>query len=433
MNEPQVATDFRPQNEEAIHANATYKPFDRNSASIGEAGSILPRHRDRPTSGSRFGRHASLLRDATREFSLLKRPETSEVDRYKELFYQLIDRLEKGDRRLISAMLARSNFTPRPVALYLAQDAIEVAAPFLLFSPVLNDLDLRAIASKKGRLYADIIKKRKLPMEPFTEQQLSKASPETAPDTTHGNAGASETVHSEKPQKPMRDAILELAGRGGRTGRAGSATVNATEPSKPAPVRQNFTLPDEHSQSRNTGLFRLPKKDVRCLLSLGRRGNLTEIATRIEAWCGLPSADCLKLLTGSKAEEPLYLLKALGIAAPHDIQLAMLIVPSTGRSIANYRSAKKTLAELDQGICQIIFNEIGAKFDLMRDGAALATPKETVVEPAGKPETFHDAMLQRRQAVQTRYQGDDRFAGGLADRWPGASPIKPDIAIPMAG
>lgn len=392
---------------------------ERRAADHSSSSGPEPRRISKPS------RQAAILRDATREFSLLRRPEQAEIIRYKELFYQLIDRLEKSERRLISAMLARSAFTPRPVGLYFAQDALEVAAPFLLFSPVLNDLDLRAIAQKKGQLYANVIAKRKLPMEPFTAQSMERIDTNEVDVSSRGKPGAVVPKTSKPSEQSsadmLRDEILSLAAKGGKAGRS---KVQAVEPNDMVDHGSEETAQSQTGSPPNPGDFRLPKRAVRELLAHARQGRLEELAERIEAWCGLAAADTLMLLKASRSDEPLYLIRALGIPSPHDIQLAMLIQPAIGRSIESYRQSKKTLAELNQGICQIIFNEVGARFDVPRP----------VGEPAfSKPAMtgFNEAARERREALRTRYEGDERFAGGLSDRWPGSGATRIDPASPV--
>ena len=51
---------------------------------------------------SRRARHTRILVDATRDLTNNPRPSAQQIEAYKELFYQLADRLLPADRRLIS-------------------------------------------------------------------------------------------------------------------------------------------------------------------------------------------------------------------------------------------------------------------------------------------------------------------------------------------
>lgn len=372
--------------------------------------------------------HARILIDASREFSLQKRPEKTDVDHYKELFYQFVDRLDKSDRRLISAMLARSAFTPRAVALYFAQDALEVAAPFLLFSPVLNDMDLRAIAGKCGKIYADVIKKRQLPMEPFTARKLDEAPLERlepASVATRQNVSVTRPAAGTNPH----DEIVALAGIGGRLGRKATPNDPLPEHATAIPVSPQSTMPDERP-AEPSRVFKLPKKEMRALLAAARMQHRQTFAKLVEELSGLESSTTLKLLSMQTGDEILYLIKALGVPSPHDIQMAMMATPRIGRGIESYRHAKKTLAELDPGICRMIFNEIGARFDLgMRPQSAPQT--ENSNSELTTPD-IRQAMQNRRRSLIEEYrpgqnrshqtQHDKNGLSGIApmSRWPGS-------------
>jgi len=366
----------------------------------------------------RPNRHTDILIDATRQFSLAKRPPREEIDRYKELFYQLIDRLEIANRRLISAMLARSSYAPRAVALYMAQDALEVAAPFLLFSPVLTDLDLRAIAGKRGKIYADLISKRQIPMEPFTARKLRETpvsgNHEASPTATESPKPLSKEPSAWQPQSE----ILDMAATGGRLGRNKSSATEPKGLSEGAPKRP---LP-----------FKLPRRECRELMQLARNQDREGFAQAVELLIGLEAKAVLKLLKTETGEEPLYLIKALGVVPPHDLQMALMIQPRFGRTLENYHSAKRTLGALDPGICRIIFNEIGARFDVddkRTSGANIGTTRQETAASHG----FHEAVQNRRKSVAANHMPSDQKAppvrqlntdglSGLApmSRWPGS-------------
>jgi len=389
--------------------SSQFKPEDMNPMpEIAGANSTA----DKQGYAKRSTKKGQLLIECTREFTQIKRPQQSEVQQFKELFYQLVGQLSVPDRRLMSAMLARQNFTPRPIALYFAHDLLEIAAPFLLFSPVLTDLDLQVIASKKGSSFIDVIKKRNLPMEPFTAAKLNNApvlnrdsdlstlkpakSPVTVEQTNRpGTEPSSQTdqapmLKAEKvfaPAKPLSgEEIVALASVGGRLGKS--------ETPKPVPdtrIYRNHDNPAEAERSFDT----LPKRETAELLKLARNRDHEGFAKLVEDICGLGTTATLRLIRVSGSSEMLYLIKALGIASPKDMQLALLLSPSTGRSIVQFNDAKTLMSDIDTGICRMIFNEIGARFPL---GEKIGEPITGTANESG----FGSAARRRREAISTQ-------------------------------
>lgn len=325
---------------------------------------------------------SKILLESTRNFGCVQRPSREEIDQYKELFYQLIERVPASEKRLISAMLARGVFTPRPVALYLAQDKPDVAAPFLLYSPVLGDLDLRAIAKKKGAEHAAIVAKRRLPMDNFTKSTLhevistphqpvqEKAEPEFIEQVLPAIEPATE------PKWLEGEEIVALASIGGRLGRQDKVEAKL----QPAPSVK--------SQHQTKVDFQLPKTETRKLLQLARQRKIGEVAAYVEGLCGLETSATLKLVK-SQQTELTYLVKALGLSAPHDIQLLMMLSPGISRDVVTYRETKNLLTQLDVGICRMIFNEIGARFDVGTN--------ERIRSTANNPESGFSQAIQRRR------------------------------------
>lgn len=327
-------------------------------------------------------RSANILVDAARDFGDLKRPTSMEITKFKELFYQLIDRLSVSDRRMISAILARVIFTPRAVALYFAQDKLEVAAPFLLFSPALGDLDLRAIAKKKGKQYAEIIIRRQNSLDQHTRSTLTKIIEDSLTETSSNTDQTIPTISAnDVPETETwldSSEIVALAGSGGKLGQKNTSRPVST--ARKGPTAQ--------------AKLSLPKSDTRKLLKLARQQDKKAIARFISDLSGLKIDDISKLLNASSGDEVVYLVKALGIQVPHDIQFVLMVAPRIGRSVETYRATKALLADLDIGICRIIFNEIGAKFEL---NEAVSGHRPVQNEPSTR---FQDAARKRRDAFE---------------------------------
>ncbi len=136
---------------------------------------------------------------------------------------------------------------------------------------------------------------------------------------------------------------------------------------------------------------------TRELLLMARHRNLIGIARLIETLCGLPFNTSLKLLTTEKGYELLYLIRAIGLPHPHDMQFALMAMPRIGRSHGEYRNAKSLLADLDQGDCQMIFNEIGATFRIRAKSSDLVDSEQSDAfqnaKPAVQPSNFQRQSL----------------------------------------
>ncbi|MGB7286104.1 MAG: hypothetical protein WBC71_04150 [Salaquimonas sp.] len=351
-------------------------------------------------------RTSRLLIDATRDFGNIKRPSSEQITQYKELFYQLIDQLCAPDRRMISAMLARLPFTPRAVALYFAQDQLDIAAPFLLFSQILGDLDLRAIAKKKGKSYAEIIKKRHTSLDAHTNAVLDKII-SGEQDIVISQAELKTVVSPidsvEKPQAKWLDGneIVALASVGGRLGKGTSEPLKR-ETVEVAPVVR-------------IEIDTLPKTETRRLLSLARKQDLPAVSGYIKELSGLETDASLRLMKSKTGDELLYLVKALGLAAPHDMQLILMLAPRLGRSIESYQHAKMVLSELETGICRMIFNEIGARFNIagnnnLKNQSALPEPAMGFQDAARRRRSDYErAPLSATAPKQSRFSFEKSF------------------------
>lgn len=367
------------------------------------------------SSRHRQTRRARILVDATREFSRLTRPSAEEIAHYKELFYELAGHVPASDRRLVSAILARLVFTPRPIAIYLAQDEIEIAAPFLLFSPVLGERDLEAIGTKMGMRYRDIIARR--------NSTGSNGAPEATRNPASDDDNVIETgrstfllhrdslepysrepetsdfisTHPDDQKKPLTgEEIVALASAGGKLGRRTHSVQD---------VQGNH---GENAANRvrsvsNPGCAGVSITETRKLLHFARTGDADAFALLVEEACGLDRASVRRLFRAKGGVEILYLIRALGIPRPHDLQIMLLVHPETGRSLEAYKQAKSLLGELDQGICRMIFNEIGARFVIPGRAETTSIQRQPASPPSGAGISgFTEALRERRAALTQR-------------------------------
>lgn len=87
-------------------------------------------------------------------------------------------------RRLLAECLKTAPFLPRDIALTLANDRPDIAAPFIMASPVLTDDDLVAIIRERSDSHQAAVARR---------PDLSRRVLDALAETAAGKAGAPET------------------------------------------------------------------------------------------------------------------------------------------------------------------------------------------------------------------------------------------------
>lgn len=296
-------------------------------------------------------RRSIILIEATRCFCRLDRPEDKDINTYKEFFYQFIESLTRSDKRIVAALLARMDYTPRSIALYLSMEALDVAAPFLLFSPVLSETDLRAIGVKMGADYKRIMIRRRedsLSRVDFPELDDLDAKPAAQPLAVKNKKEATLAVPEgdaiEKAKNLSGEEIMALAGAGGRLGRRGEQTTTFN------------ALPSEETSTTQQ------KPDLETLYTLAREADKTKFCDAAARFSGMESSEIMKLVKSSSGDEIVYLVRALNFSKPKDIQILLMLSPRYGRNVNAFKAAKQMLSKLEIGICQMIFNQVGANF-----------------------------------------------------------------------
>lgn len=418
---------------------------------------------------------SSILLESTRQFCEIKRPSLEDISAYKAFFYQFIDTLPDTDKRQVAAILARNPFTPRPIGLYLAMDKIDVAAPFLLFSPILKELDLNAISRKMGETYAQVINRRdegnkilgvneanlesstgvlndrvsfnaataskdvakddvilkidpsdnaalitrplteaikKSTLEEVEEISLISVEPKNAKlKTPMGATGKVDTNEEAKEEtksnvstsfkyreieyisavnsgtNESKDAwlsseeIVALASVGGKLGK------------KKDPVVKNENIKSRTSLKATTNDKLLNRIEIATLIKQARAVDHKGFSQTVSGICGLSNEFVLNIINKKAGDQLLYLIKALDVPSPKDLQLLLMLAPKHGRGIDKYMEAKKQFAEMNVGICRMIFNEVGAKFEI--PGA----PSPVRIEGKRQDENFSHSVKMRRAHI----------------------------------
>ena len=101
-----------------------------------------------------------LVRAAVTAFCSLTRPSRSEIAQLDDLAMPLYDQLSVETRRYMAAALSECEYAPALLVRRLCDDTIEIAAPLLVRSPLLREIDLVALIGRHGLPHARVIARR---------------------------------------------------------------------------------------------------------------------------------------------------------------------------------------------------------------------------------------------------------------------------------
>jgi len=106
------------------------------------------------------GKAERLFRAAVSAFCSLTRPSRREIAQLEDLVLPLFDQVSVEAHRLAAAALSENPHAPPGLVRRLADESPATAAPLLVRSPVLSDVDLIALIGRHGAGHARIIGKR---------------------------------------------------------------------------------------------------------------------------------------------------------------------------------------------------------------------------------------------------------------------------------
>ncbi|MBE7183633.1 MAG: hypothetical protein INR68_04405 [Methylobacterium mesophilicum] len=106
-------------------------------------------------------RAEGLFRAAISAYCSLPRPSRQDASRLDTLAVPLLDKVPAAARRFASAALSECETAPRDLVRRLASDAIDVAAPLLVRSPAISDVDLLTLIGRHGQAHATAIGRRR--------------------------------------------------------------------------------------------------------------------------------------------------------------------------------------------------------------------------------------------------------------------------------
>lgn len=141
-----------------------------------------------------------LFRAAISAFCSLPRPSRREIAQLEDLALPLFNDVSDEALRFGAAALSETEYAPRQLVLRLADAKVDVAAPLLIRSVVLTDVDLIAIIGRHGLPHARAIARRK-DLNPAISH-LIRALERPALTVAQDAAKAADKTASTKKPKP---------------------------------------------------------------------------------------------------------------------------------------------------------------------------------------------------------------------------------------
>lgn len=149
------------------------------------------------------GRKERLFRAAVTAFASLTRPSRNEIAQLEDLTLPLYEHVSVEGRRFAAAVLSEVRNPPVALVRRLAEESVDIAAPLLLRSRALADVDLIALIGRHGLAHARVVARRQNLNS--TIAQLVRALTRSQPRPV----GADETPPRSPPMKPALSAARE--------------------------------------------------------------------------------------------------------------------------------------------------------------------------------------------------------------------------------
>ncbi|TPM09538.1 hypothetical protein FJ940_06660 [Mesorhizobium sp. B2-3-7] len=111
--------------------------------------------------GTESGKAERLFRAAVSAFCSLTRPSRREIGQLEDLTLPLFDNVSAESRRYVAAALSECEYAPAGLVRRLCEEPVGIAAPLLIRSRAVSDIDLIALIGRHGLPHARAIARRK--------------------------------------------------------------------------------------------------------------------------------------------------------------------------------------------------------------------------------------------------------------------------------
>lgn len=135
------------------------------------------------------GKAERLFRAVVAAFCQLTRPSKREIAQLEDLTLPLFDSVSPESRRFVAAALSECDYPPGALVQRLCDETVDIAAPLLVRSKALADVDLIALIGRHGLPHARAIARRK-ELNPAIAELIKALEKPTL-------------VHSREPESPV--------------------------------------------------------------------------------------------------------------------------------------------------------------------------------------------------------------------------------------
>jgi len=325
-------------------------------------------------SASAFNRRScSALIELSKNFGELNRPSLKDISVFKEQFYTLILKTSSQERQQVASLLAKSEYVPKAIIIFLVMEEIAIARQPLSMSPVLQPSDLNMMIGKVSLSHLKVVAERKHLSEENARRlleadtqsgvlrsileknpnytlnsdinlQLDREKLEAAIDTTtnvitHFDAEKDIRQNGNRATKDLSQALLKLANRGSRLSRK---PMGKTQKPAVAPLNR--------------------KQIERQLLHKARATDLAGFALSVKQFCDLKENITKDLLQRQDAGMLATLLRALEVSEITAARILLMLNRNIGRNAQILRIVMNKYSNLNFGECISFYEKHGANF-----------------------------------------------------------------------
>jgi len=339
-------------------------------------------------------RDAALLAATTELFVQDPIHDRDEIHRYEELATHLLPKVAVDDRARVGELLAESGDAPQSVIRMLARDVIDVAAPIIRSTPVLDPLDLLAVIAATGVEHHRLIARR-----PNLSDQVKRALRLTGDVEVlrHLDAAAARATAADEAARPAATVspLRYSAANLSHGQREPAYFLGLDRPHRLRMLAAFASRPPAHASGGSAGRLDRAFRSIlgaAKIVGYARGGQIEELIGAIADGLDLPPALVKSCLDDSTGEALVVLLKALRLDDVQAQQVFLLVTPA-GRDTAAFFPLADLYAgmepEVAETICELWRSALAGRqaghqrrFD---DGDAARQRREPAATPAEQP------------------------------------------------